>query len=111
MTMVPSWRGTGEAGFFLEILIINRIMHAPRATIQLDKLPLRTAGHIAAIDWDRLREKEARRLRELGFDEGVAIEALHRGPFGLDPLACRVGRMTVAIRRAHAAAISVKVTP
>ena len=86
-------------------------MHAPRATVQLDKLPLHTAGHIAAIDWDGLREKEARRLRELGFDEGVAIEALHRGPFGLDPLACRVGRMTVAIRRAHAAAISVKVGP
>ena len=98
-------------GLLLPILIISRIMHVPRATIQLDKLPLRTAGHIAAIDWDRLREKEARRLRELGFDEGVAIEALHRGPFGLDPLACRVGRMTVAIRRAHAAAISVKVAP
>jgi ferrous iron transport protein A len=26
---------------------------------------------------------------------------------GRDPIACRVGRMTVALRRAHAAAISV----
>jgi ferrous iron transport protein A len=84
-------------------------MLSPARTCQLDELPLRIAGHIAAIDWERLRPKEARRLRELGFDEGVAIETLHRGPFGLDPIACRVGRMTVAIRRAHAAAISVQI--
>jgi ferrous iron transport protein A len=86
-------------------------MLSPNRTLALDKLPLRTAGRIAGIDWSRLREKEARRLRELGFDEGVAIEALHRGPFGLDPIACRVGRMTVAIRRAHAAAVSVQIEP
>ena len=86
-------------------------MLSPNRTLALDELPLRTAGHIASIDWSRLREKEARRLRELGFDEGVAVETLHRGPFGLDPIACRVGRMTVAIRRAHAAAISVQIEP
>jgi ferrous iron transport protein A len=86
-------------------------MLSPNRTFALHELPLNTAGHIAAIDWSMLREKEARRLRELGFDEGVAIETLHRGPFGLDPIACRVGRMTVAIRRAHAAAISVQIEP
>jgi len=46
-------------------------------------------------------------MRELGFDEGVRIETLHSGPFGRDPIACRVGRMIVAIRRAHAAAVIV----
>jgi ferrous iron transport protein A len=76
--------------------------------LRLDELPLRHAARVIAIDWSRLREKEARRLRELGFDEGVAIETLHRGPLGLDPIACRVGRMTIALRRAHAAAISVE---
>lgn len=86
-------------------------MLSPARTCRLDELPLRTAGHVAAIDWSRLRAKEARRLRELGFDEGVAIETLHRGPLGFDPIACRVGRMTVAIRRAHAAAISVQIEP
>jgi ferrous iron transport protein A len=35
------------------------------------------------------------------------VELLHHGPVGRDPIACRVGRMTVALRRAHAAAISV----
>ena len=76
--------------------------------LRLDQLAPRQPARVAAIDWAALREKEARRLRELGFDEGVTIEMLHRGPMGLDPIACRVGRMTVAIRRAHAAAISVE---
>lgn len=76
--------------------------------MRLSDLPLRKAAHISAIDWDSLGEAEAKRLRELGFDEGVAIEALHSGSmFGRDPLALRVGRMTVAIRRAQARAIRV----
>lgn len=75
--------------------------------MRLDELPLRAPAQISAIDWGALRPREGQRLRELGFDEGVAVEALHRGPFGRDPIACRIGRMTVAIRRAHAAAISV----
>ena len=57
----------------------------------------------------RLAEGEASRLRHFGFDEGVAVEPLHLGPFGRDPLAVRVGRMTVAIRRSHARAV--RVTP
>jgi ferrous iron transport protein A len=64
---------------------------------------------IAAIAWGDLRETDARRLRELGFDEGVSVEKLHQAPLGRDPLAVRVGRMTVAIRRAHAAAVLVEV--
>lgn len=76
--------------------------------MRLSDLPLRKAAHISAIDWASLPEPEAKRLRELGFDEGVAIEALHSGSmFGRDPIACRVGRMTVAIRRAQASAIRV----
>ncbi len=78
--------------------------------MRLDELPLRAPARISAIDWAALAPREGQRLRELGFDEGVAVEALHRGPFGRDPIACRIGRMTVAIRRAHAAAISVAAT-
>jgi ferrous iron transport protein A len=73
----------------------------------LDKLPLKTGGAIVGIDWDRLSERDARRLRELGVDEGVPVEKLHKGPFGVDPIACRIGRMTVALRSAQAAAIVV----
>ena len=74
----------------------------------LDDLPLNTEATIAAIDWPALSERDGRRLRELGFDEGVAVEPLHgAGLVVRDPLAVRIGRMTVAIRRAHAAAIAV----
>ena len=76
-------------------------------TVSLDKLHLGVRARIAAIDWAQLDETDASRLRHFGFDEGVAIEPLHLGPFGRDPLAVRVGRMTVAIRRAHARAVSV----
>ena len=80
--------------------------------MQLCDLPLRKAAHIDSIDWSALSEPEGKRLRELGFDEGVSIEALHSGSiFGRDPLACRVGRMTVAIRRAQASAIRVALIP
>ena len=77
------------------------------STVSLDKLRLGVRARIAAIDWAQLDETDASRLRHFGFDEGVAIEPLHLGPFGRDPLAVRVGRMTVAIRRAHARAVSV----
>lgn len=75
--------------------------------IRLDQLPFRTPAKVSAIDWPRLTDVDARRLRNLGFDEGVAIEALHAAPFGRDPLAVRIGRMTVAMRRAQAMAVQV----
>ena len=76
--------------------------------MRLDQLPLRRQSRIASIAWETLPDGAARRLQELGFDEGVTVEALHHGPFGLDPIACRVGRMTIALRRAQAAAVSVE---
>ena len=73
----------------------------------LDQLKLGARARISAIDWSLLAENDASRLRHFGFDEGVAVQPLHLGPFGCDPLAVRVGRMTVAIRRSHARAVSV----
>jgi ferrous iron transport protein A len=81
--------------------------HVQPETISLDQLPLETKALVASIDWDALDEGEACRLKHFGFDEGVAVEALHLGPFGRDPIAIRVGRMTVAIRRKHAGAVRV----
>lgn len=47
-------------------------------------------------------------MRELGFATGEEIELIHGGGwFTRDPIACRIGRMTVAIRKSHAAAITV----
>jgi len=76
--------------------------------VHLDSLPLNSIARITGIDWAMLGDAEAHRLRCLGFDEGVEVEPLHRGWFLFrDPLAVRVGRMTVAIRAAHAAAVQV----
>lgn len=63
---------------------------------------------IAAIDRGGLDPVTAQRLYELGFDEGVDIELLHRAPFGGDPLAVRVGNMVVALRREMARLIDVE---
>ena len=73
----------------------------------LDDLKIGTRAEIASIDWESLQPGEARRLRHFGFESGVRVEPLHLGPFGRDPLAVRVGRMTVAIRRVHARAVRV----
>lgn len=53
------------------------------------------------------------RLLEIGFEEGAEIKILHEGPISRDPMAVRVGQMTIALRRmeAHAVRISaVKIT-
>ncbi|HEY0446114.1 MAG: ferrous iron transport protein [Alphaproteobacteria bacterium] len=75
---------------------------------RLDQLPFRTPATVTGIDWTLLTPPEAQRLRNLGLDEGISIETLHGGPVGRDPLAVRMGRMTVAIRRSHARSISVE---
>ena len=77
-------------------------------TLRLDQLPYRTLATVTGVDWPALTPTEARRLRNLGLDEGVRVEALHGGPVGRDPIAIRIGRMMVAIRRAHAQTISVE---
>lgn len=79
-------------------------------SLSLETLPRQRLATVSAIEWARLGEAEARRLRELGFDEGAAVEVLHRARLGHGPIACRVGRMTVALRRAVAGAIHVAPT-
>ena len=76
-------------------------------TLRLDQLPFRQAATVVSVDWSQLTDADALRLRNLGLDEGVQVEALHGAPFGRDPLAIRIGRMTLAMRRAHARVIGV----
>lgn len=76
--------------------------------MRLDELPLNRPARIVAVAWSTLADAAARRLRELGFDEGVEIETTAVAPLGKDPIACRVGRMTIALRRAQAHAVSVE---
>lgn len=76
--------------------------------MRLDQLPKKGSARIARIDWDSLDPAEGQRLREFGICEGASVELLHRGGL-LRPgaVACRVGRMTIAMRAAHARAIEV----
>ena len=74
----------------------------------LDLLPIGQRARIVAVDWTRLVEEEALRLQALGVDAGATVSVAHRGIFaGRDPIALSIGRMTVALRRAHAQAIEV----
>lgn len=73
----------------------------------LGKLARMTPAHVATVDWDMLSIAEARRLRELGLDEGLEVELLHRATFGKGPVAVRFGRMIVGLRRHVALAIHV----
>jgi ferrous iron transport protein A len=75
----------------------------------LDLLPIGQRARIVAIDRSVLVEEEAQRLQALGIDVGAQVAIAHRGIFaGRDPIALLIGRMTVALRRAHARAMTVE---
>lgn len=67
-------------------------------------------GQVAIVS--RIHEdggaRDSRRLREMGFDEGVEVELRHRGLIGGDPLVIRVGGNAVAMRRAFARLVEVR---
>jgi ferrous iron transport protein A len=70
-----------------------------------------TRGRIAHFDHvaDGHGHDLADRLREIGFAENLEVEVLHQSPFGRDPIAVRVGKMTVALRRREANIVKVHV--
>jgi ferrous iron transport protein A len=77
--------------------------------VRLTALEPNRPVYVESIDWAQLSEIDGRRLRELGLHEGCSIELLHRAGFtGRGAYACRIGRMIVAMRAAHAAAITVR---
>ena len=97
----------------LKLLIISRSMNIAATIplpVTLNSLRNRARGVVSGIDWDVLTTAETQRLREFGLDEGVEVEILHRSMFGRGPLACRIGRMTIAIRAHVAHAIHVETT-
>ena len=72
----------------------------------LDGFDHEKTARIVAVNWTALAEDEGKRLKALGVDEGAEVAVIHRGIFGTrDPIAIRIGRMTIALRRSHALAI------
>ena len=81
-------------------------------TIALGDAPVGFRGRIQALEpvgaATGLSDAELeRRLIELGFVEGAAVELLHQGLFGRDPIAVRVADTTIALRRREAMAVRV----
>lgn len=75
----------------------------------LEDLAIGQRARIVAVDWARIAPDDGKRLRALGIDEGARIAIAHRGVLGgRDPIALMIGRMTVALRRAHAEAMTVE---
>ncbi len=68
-------------------------------------LPLGARGQVKSIVGIGTDDPVARRLLELGFDDGIEVELLHIGPIGGNPLAVRVGGSMIAMRRAEAARV------
>lgn len=77
--------------------------------MRLIDLPLRQPAYVDMIDWSAITPSEGQRLREFGLCEGASVEVLHHGGLlGGGPVACKVGRMTIAMRRILAAAVTVR---
>ncbi|MDG1438757.1 MAG: FeoA family protein [Emcibacteraceae bacterium] len=79
-------------------------------TKYLSDLKIGENSIISGFDTARIEDQEFAtdledRLMEIGFEEGLAVEVLHQGPIGRDPIAVRIGNMTVALRRLEADAI------
>jgi len=77
--------------------------------MRLSELPRRTAAVVKSVNDEFANDPVARRLRDLGFVPGEAVQIIAFGPFGKDPLVAQVGYTRFALRRAEAARINVEV--
>ncbi len=81
-------------------------------TVSLGNCKPGFSGTIEGFTTSTDRETNGRidQMREMGFAEGLSVEVLHQNPFGKDPIAVRVGVMTIALRRKEATLVQVQAT-
>lgn len=72
------------------------------------KLSQLKRGDHARIRQIDAAESLARKLLEMGMEEGMEVTLLHEGPIGRDPMAIRLGDRVIALRRADAAFVTVE---
>jgi ferrous iron transport protein A len=80
-------------------------MTAAKNHLSLAQLPVGRRAVIRVVGRTIAGEEAGtleRRLLEIGFEEGREVEVRHVGPFGGDPIAVNVDRLTVAVRRKEA---------
>ncbi len=76
--------------------------------MRLVDLPLHAPAIVIAIHALGDADPVARRLGELGFVPGEAVEVRATGPIGREPLMVQVGYTRFALRRSEAARIEVR---
>lgn len=79
--------------------------------MQIENLKTGQIASVVKINETGTHAAEALRLREMGFDEGVEIEVLHRGLIGGCPIALRVGSNVIALRKAASQLLEVSIVP
>lgn len=73
--------------------------------MRLTDLPRRKPATVAMVEDSAPNDPVARRLRELGFVAGEAVEVVAAGPLGAEPLLVQVGFTRFALRRVEAARV------
>lgn len=89
--------------------------HLPKKqamTTRLNQMKVGDSGVVTDVEHQTTTGSEAlfnitRRLKELGFVKGESVKILHKGYFGGEPLAVRIGQSTFALRNFEAALIGV----
>lgn len=76
--------------------------------MRLSELPYRTPAVVSAVDDAAPNDAIARRLRELGFVAGEAVEVVAAGPVGAEPLLVHIGFTRFALRRREAERVRVR---
>ncbi|MGE3142735.1 MAG: ferrous iron transport protein A [Hyphomonadaceae bacterium] len=79
------------------------------AALTLDQLIRGQRGRIVSIDG--AAEDLAQKLRELGLCEGDEVELMARGPIDGQPIAVRLNRTLIALRRGEAQSIRIHLAP
>ena len=78
--------------------------------MKLTQLPRRIAAIVKDVEDHAPNDGIARRLRELGFVAGEAVEVMATGPVGAEPLLVQIGFTRFALRRSEADRIRVAIT-
>lgn len=84
--------------------------NTPRSehTLSLDQLKVGESGFVSKIDQlGTPDQKLVHRLMDIGFIPGEPLQVLHKGFWGGEPIAVKIGQSTFALRRFEAALISV----
>ncbi|WP_295751717.1 FeoA family protein [Undibacterium sp.] len=91
---------------------MNKLTNPHSSTNTLDRLKVGSSATVVDVAVsDRMKPQDGlnltRRLKEIGFVKGESVRILHRGYFGGEPIAVRIGQSTFALRNFEAALIGI----